>query len=210
MASPVICIRDTAISNGQLMVKDMWPNRSQANPALDPAPQGPRYLRVPEANTQPVLTNGRFVAQDVSGLAAYLVGNVEQGGGGAVNPLFAVTVANNLVATMRAGVDLTVGDINAEFLVPFGGATIGGGLTSATVNDILQILGGATYTLPSGHEVETAGGVFVPPTTSFFSSFFNPIVEEDSSFWISLAQGDLLGLKAANYVVVYDGAGTVI
>ena len=48
MASPAICIRDTSISNGQILVKDMWPNRSQANPVVDPAPQGPRYLRVVE------------------------------------------------------------------------------------------------------------------------------------------------------------------
>ena len=41
MASPAICIRDTSISNGQILVKDMWPNRSQANPVVDPAPQGP-------------------------------------------------------------------------------------------------------------------------------------------------------------------------
>ena len=47
----------------------------------------------------------------------------------------------------------------------------------------------------------------------------SPVLEEDSSFWISVAKGDLLGLKSirtvngANvdpYVVVYDGLGNVL
>ena len=40
-----------------------------------------------------------------------------------------------------------------------------------------------------------------------FSAFHNPIVFEDSSFWISLAQGDLRGMKSADFVVVYSGTG---
>ena len=78
MASPAICIRDTSISNGQILVKDMWPNRSQANPVVDPAPQGARYLRVTEATTLPVVAAGA-VTTEVSGLAAYLLVNLDDG-----------------------------------------------------------------------------------------------------------------------------------
>ena len=58
--------------------------------------------------------------------------------------------------------------------------------------------------------------VQIDDQASKFSAFHNPIVFEDSSFWISLAQGDLSGLKSSRtvngvvvdpYVVVYDGTG---
>ena len=78
MPSPAICIRDTSISNGQILVKDMWPNRSQANPVVDPAPQGPRYLRVAETTTLPTVAAG-VVTTEVRGLAAYLLVNLDDG-----------------------------------------------------------------------------------------------------------------------------------
>jgi hypothetical protein len=221
MASPVICIRDTAISNGQLIVKDMWPNRSQANPVVDPAPQGPRYLRVVETPTLPVL-DGTVVSQTVSGLAAYLLVTLDQGALGAnITPAESVTMAEALISEMRTGGDLEVADINGLLAGIVGGTGIvGTGASTATVNNILQILGGATFTVPAGYDLEDAVNnpqwLSVADQASSFSAWFNPIVEEDSSFWISLAQGDLLGLKSSRtvdgvvldpYVVVYDGAG---
>jgi hypothetical protein len=222
MASPVICIRDTAISNGQLIVKDMWPNRSQANPVVDPAPQGPRYLRVVETPTLPVL-DGTVVARTVSGLAAYCLVTFDQGALGAnITPAESVLIAEALISEMRTGGDLEVLDINGiiALLPGLAGTGIGLGASTATVNNILQILGGATFTVPAGYDLEDINNapqwLSVADQASSFSAFFNPIVEEDSSFWISLAQGDLLGLKSSRvvnnvtldpYVVVYDGAG---
>ena len=78
MNNPVICIRDASIVNGSLMVKDMWPNRSQANPVVDPAPQGPRYVRQPE-NVLPVVAN-QAVSAEVRGLASYLLMTIDAGG----------------------------------------------------------------------------------------------------------------------------------
>jgi hypothetical protein len=222
MASPVICIRDTAISNGQLIVKDMWPNRSLANPVVDPAPQGPRYLRVVETPTLPVL-NGTVVARTVSGLAAYCLVTFDQGAAGAnITPAESVLIAEALISEMRTGGDLEVADINGiiALLPGLAGTGIGLGDSTATVNNILQILGGATFTVPAGYDLEdnlnNPQWLSVADQASSFSAWFNPIVEEDSSFWISLAQGDLLGLKSSRtvnnvvldpYVVVYDGAG---
>lgn len=223
MASPVICIRDTAISNGQLIVKDMWPNRSLANPVVDPAPQGPRYLRVVETPTLPVL-NGTVVARTVSGLAAYLLVTLDlQAGNANITPAQAVDCAEAIISEMRVGGDLELADINGLIQAvgaPLNATGIGLGASTATVNNILQILGGATFTVPAGYDLEDINNapqwLSVADQASSFSAFFNPIVEEDSSFWISLAQGDLLGLKSPRtvnnvvldpYVVVYDGAG---
>jgi len=224
MPSPVICIRDTDISNGQLLVKDMWPNRSQANPSIDPAPQGPRYLRVVETPTLPVL-DGTVIAQTVSGLSAYLLVTLDlQAGGANITPAQAEQIAIELITEMRAGNGLTQAEINVilqEVDDPNLNATgLGLGASTATVNNILQILGGATFTVPAGYDLEDAQDapqfMSEDDQASKFSAFHNPIVFEDSSFWISLAQGDLSGLKSSRtvnnvvldpYVVVYDGTG---
>lgn len=216
MASPAICVRDTAISNGQLMVKDLWPNRSQANPVLDPVAQGPRYLRVVE-NELPVVANDT-VSRAVKGLTAYLLANLEDGAGARITVTNAVNMASPIIALMRAGAPITeavlvapAGPIKAEIA----GAGLGVGDSTATLNDILQILAGARYVVPAGHILEV-GGAFQQPSDFFDYTVMSPIVEEDSSFWISLAQGDILGMKSPRtvknvvldpYVVVYDGEG---
>lgn len=223
MASPAICIRDASISNGQLMVKDLWPNRSQANPVLDPVAQGPRYLRVVETATLPVVVGG-VVTQEVSGLAGYLLVNLDDGSadpavGAAITPANAKDIADAIIARMVAGNSLTLAQINALIAAEVATAGIGVATSTATVEDVLQIVAGARYTVPAGHVVEVAGA-FQPLTTSFFDySIMSPVLEEDSSFWISVAQGDLLLMKSTRtvngvnldpYVVVYDGEGNVL
>ena len=224
MPSPVICIRDASIKNGQLMVKDLFPNRSLANPVIDPAPQGPRYLRVVETPTLPVLVaNDTVIAKTVSGLAAYCLVTFDQGAAGAnITPAQSVLIAEAIISEMRTGGDLETADINGLIapLQGLAGTGIGLGASTATVNNILQILSGATFTVPAGYDLEDAQNAaqFLSEADqeSSFSAFFNPIALEDSSFWISLAQGDLSGLKSSRtvngvvldpYVVVYDGTG---
>lgn len=225
MASPVVCIRDTSITNGQLMVKDLWPNRSQANPVVDPVAQGPRYLRVVGTPTLPVLT-GTVLAKTVTGLAAYLLVTIDRAAGTAnISPAESVTMAEALISEMRTGADLTLNDIDTVLDGVVGGTGIvGTGDSTATVNNILQILAGAVFTVPAGYDLETAQNAprwlsAGDQADSFDESVFQPIIEEDSSFWISVAQGDLLLMKSTRtvkgvnldpYVVVYDGAGNAL
>lgn len=214
MPSPVICIRDASIKNGQLMVKDLFPNRSQANAVIDPAPQGPRYLRVVETPTLPVL-DGTVVAKTVSGLASYLLVTLDlQAGGANITPAQAEEVALDLITEMRAGNDLGTNEINdviTDVDAALNATGVGVGASTATVNNILQILGGATFTVPAGYDLEDAQNaaqfMSEDDQATKFSAFHNPIVFEDSSFWISLAQGDLRGMKSADFVVVYSGTG---
>ena len=215
MPSPVICIRDASIKNGQIMVKDLFPNRSQANPVVDPAPQGPRYLRVPE-NVLPTVANN-VVSKEVSGLAAYLLVTIDAAAGNAnPTPAQAFEMAEALISEMRTGGGLTLAEINAVLAGVVGGTGIvGTGNSTATVNNILQILGGAPFTVPAGVSVNATFQVEAGQA-NLFTAFHNPIAFEDSSFWISLAKGDLLGLKSSRtvngqvldpYVVVYNGTG---
>lgn len=217
MPSPVICIRDTSIKNGQIMVKDLWPNRSQANPVVDPAPQGPRYLRVVENALPTVVAN--VVSKEVSGLAAYLLVTIDAAAGNRnPTPAEALAMADALIAQMRAGNALGLAQINAALAAVVGGTGIvGTGASTATVNNILQILGGAPFTVPAGVDVN-ATFQLEAGQANLFTAFHNPIAFEDSSFWISLAKGDLKSLSSSRtvnnvvldpYVVVYDGTGAV-
>jgi hypothetical protein len=125
-------------------------------------------------------------------------------------------MAEALISEMRTGGDLEINDINGLLAGVVGGTGIvGTGNSTATVNNILQILGGAPFTVPAGVSVN-ATFQLEAGQANLFTAFHNPIVFEDSSFWISLAQGDLLGLKSSRtvggvildpYVVVYDGTG---
>ena len=88
------------------------------------------------------------------------------------------------------------------------------------MSDVLRILGGITYTVPAGTDVETAG-VFAPqPSPAVFNAAnfadHKDILPTDSSFYQSLAYGKIAGFKSASFsylgvtgaaITVYDDAG---
>ena len=201
MASPVICLRSSSVQNGSFMIRDLWPNKSQANPVKDPAPQGPRYLRQPESALPAIDGNG-VITREVSGLAAYILTNVVNGANVRPTPAQAVTIANNIIAEMRDGSAMTAAQLPG-YIAVVAGFLVG----SVTVADLLKILAGARYTLPVGHDTT----VLQPNNAVFFvDGVYEEIVEEDSSFWVSLAEGQLARAKTASLVVVYDDTGAVI
>ena len=215
MASPVICIRDTSIKNGQLMVSDLFPNKSQASAVIDPAPQGPRYLRVVEDGT-PVVAND-VVTRNVSGLTAYLLTtiDVEQGGANPT-PAQAGEMSATLLKRMRNGNELTHAKIN-EAIISAGGqggdfdnTGLGLGASTATVQNILSILGGANFTVSAGTSVDGSYLSVVDQASLFDSTVYAPGLDEDSSFHISRVEGFLSKAKSANLVVVYAGDGSLL
>lgn len=226
MASPAICFRDSTLENGSFQVKDMWPNRSQANPVVDPAPQGPRYIRQPE-NELVGATNG-IVDVDAVGLSAYVLANTDVGNNGALTPAVAFLAATNIILAMRGAAPMVLAAIN-KIVDDANGNTgaelidAGNGLTcSGSVEDVIAILAGARFALPAGYEFENGGALVPADNESLFDSGkYQFIDEDDSSFWISVEQGDLYkaknnridqntGLTLAPIVVVYDGDGSVL
>lgn len=208
MGNPVICARSASLRNGQLMIKDMWPNRSLANPVVDPAPQGPRYVRVVE-NTLPVVNAADAVARDVSGLAAYLLVTVDAGAASAnFTAGEAKTAADAIIADMRAGGDMEAGTLAGHLAAVVAGSGLDGtGDSTATLENILAILGGAHFVVPAGTSVDAEWQDAATQTSWFDATKYAPVNADDSSFWISLAQGDLKGAVAAGLVMVYDSEG---
>lgn len=222
---PFICLARTDIPDSTLQVTDLWPNKSQTNPVIDPPAVGPLYINA--VTTATVTLSGAFAfTKAVAGLAAYLVANVQAlgAGGAALTPTEANAAAAAIIAAMRAGSALSLAAINA-LLVAAAGAlteltTLGGSLSTGAVSDVLRILAGITYTVPAGTDVEAAG-VFAPQAgaAAFNAANFadhKDILSTDSSFYASLQYGKISGFKDAAFsykgatgaaITVYDDAG---
>lgn len=228
---PFICLRRADIPNSTLQVTDLWPNKSQANPSIDPYPQGPRYVSQIVAPTLATLssTGGtqRFFGTAQSGLSAFLLVNarVTAGANPALTPAQALLCANALVAQMRLGNALGIAQINAAMAAVVANATLQG-VAASVVPDLLRVLSGATYTVPAGTVIQNGAGAWVaqgsPAAFNAACYDFSTYVDvnvADSSFYISLAQGKLNGFTSSAFsykgtlgsaLVVYDNAGAVI
>jgi hypothetical protein len=224
MASPVICVRDASIPNNVFQIVDLFPNRSQTNPVLDPVAQGPRYLSQP-VNDTPVI-DGVTIASEVSGLTAYLLVNQDNN-----NDILSVTDAGRIaglyISRMRNGLALDLATMNGliqgagQGELNLGNVEIEGANSTATTAEILSILSGATYTVPAGYEFDADPGLNNPTVSFFDTTVFNAIDENDSSFYLSLSRGALSKAKSVRVdprtgsnldplVVVYSGTGAVL
>lgn len=147
---PFVCLRRADIPDGVMQVTDLWPNRSQFNPALGPQPQGPRYLSQPQTATVTLASTGgvqRYLPRAQSGLAAYLIANIESGDGAALTPSEANSIAGDIIATMRGG--LTLDDTAIDAILTSGaGVAATGVLTFAdnAANGETVTIGTKVYT----------------------------------------------------------------
>ncbi len=231
---PYIIARRSEIQNGSVQITDLFPNQSQANPMIDPAPQGPFYVRVPNIGDtgkyRPVLVtlgDGSIVfGRESHGLTSYIIKNIDAspaGGDTTVTVTQAEEIASALLTRARGGLALAEANINAVLVATLGaGAAIDAGDSTASVDVILQILSGESYVVPYGYTVQTAGGDHVVVISdSSLGSTVRRLVERDTSWQVSFNEGCLAGLVAARpngfagntattpLVAVYNADGTI-
>ena len=230
---PFVCVPQTS-AGGEgsvpLQITDLFPNRSQFNPTLLPAAQGPNYVYGPARSlTATVQLDGNFVVQaEVEGLAAYIISTVEKTSAAAIalTPAEADAIAAEIISRMEAGQSLSVSDVNTLIQAETADLGdldgIGKGNSTASLTEILQILGGyKVFTLPAAHDVgnENAGDAFLPmlpndqaakfSTPYGASRLFNFF---ESSFYISARSGQIKKAQEATppLLVVYADDGSVI
>jgi hypothetical protein len=197
--------RRKEIQNGSLMVTDLFPNKSQANPTIDPQGQSPLYIKTPLIGAKVELATPvagtsviRFRAQ---GLVPFLIKNVQHGNNGSLSRSEALTAANLILDEVYGAGDLDEASINAILAVATNNAgTVlddgaGGSLSVARVEDILRILSGETYEVSANTKVEEAN-VFIPDVTYRlgFKGDQKHLIPGDDSWQISLREGVLKGL----------------
>ena len=221
---PFICERRTDIPNGVLQVSDLWPNKSKTWGGGNPVAQGPRYLRKPVSETVVTTANAdqRTITNTVSGLAAYLIANIENQGVGtpAITATQANTIAAALLTRMRTVAAMAEANMNTVIAATVALSGIGIGNSTASVIEILSILSGRTYTLPAGYEVQDAGAAFVPmvDNDAYFNEDTYTYLLGTDSVLISADAGSLSKLSSSAFtyagttgaaVVVYDDTGAV-
>lgn len=212
-----ICRVRTDIPAGALQWVDLYPNSSLRNPTIQTAGQTGYLADRVENDTLAALSANATVAT-YKGLAAYLIDNVIDSGGATITVGRANTTAVALIARLDAGSTITVTNINAA-LVAAGctaGTTLTTGGSTGTVTDVLKILAGGKYTLPSGSVV---GGLAAGAQLgSFDDTYWRPIYIS-GALQASCDAGNLsvfasntfgYGGTTGRALVVYDTSGNVI
>lgn len=204
---PYLVARRSEIQSGHIMITDLFPNQSLANPTIDPKPQGPFYIKPANfgssfGQTPNLISNGQevIVESDAYGLVAYLLRHVEDGTGAAITVLNAVAISDAIKALVRTGAAITANALNNAVIA--GGLASdfdGSGTTSnGEVEHVLRILAGESYVLSKGVKIQDAQGAFIPVLADAgFQDDVRKLVDRDASWKISLAQGSLRGLVDA-------------
>ena len=170
-------------------------------------------------------TGGDSVTQHkYTGLAAYLLDNVEKGGAGGscLDADEAAEAAALILVRMEGGLSLALSDVDGA-LATAGGVgteltTTGGSASSGSLAAVLQILSGAVYNLPSGSVVATPSGTFAASPagamqTTKYRAFYDTAELDES-----VSEGQLATYMASTYslngttgaaVVVYTAAGAL-
>lgn len=207
MAQVYLVARRAEVQNGSVMVTDLFPNESQRNTALDPVGAGPIYIRQinlgTSGSTRSVLRdNGAGVItfdRASEGLVAFLLRNVESGlNGDALTLSEAITGAESIISTVRAGGALDLASVNALLEINAVGGAGTDLSTHSSVEDLMRVLAGETYLVPVSSQIE-AGGVFTPDLNadSYFQNDVRHPVDGDSSWVVSAEEGALAGLISA-------------
>ncbi|MDB4278590.1 hypothetical protein N9917_03175 [Deltaproteobacteria bacterium] len=214
---PYICMIREDIPAGILQVLDLSPNTSQRSLIYEPPGQTKYVTRL--TNDTVAALSGTDTTGTFAGLAAYLIDNVIDSGGATITVTVANDSAAGLIAILDAGTDLTLAVVNAD-LVTTGGAGAGteldtGGSTGTLAN-LLKVMAGGEYVLPSG---STVGGLAAGAELGEFTDGQFRHTYESGALNISLGEGHLSEFVAATFeydgtagaaVVVLDDDGTVM
>lgn len=227
MSTAFICLARADLADNGLQVTDLWPNTSQKSAIYEPGLGQTGYLSFTPQNdvvattgAGPITTNALY-----SGIAAWMIDNIENVGGGGIplTPAIANAIGPLLLARVVAGQTLTVANVNAAIVAAGAAASgIGVGNSTGTLIDLLKVMQGFAYVLPAGSQVDDGAGAFAAPHVpngSFVLTGTNGRnlreLELTGALRLSRNQGVLSKLAAATYVfddplLVYGAGGTAL
>jgi hypothetical protein len=225
VAERFICVRRSNIPDSVLQVLDLWPNTSQRNLIYDP-PGQTKYLRRPDQDVVSTSGAGPITLNEAfSGIAAYLIDNLENGGlaagVNAITAANAVTIQAAIITALNAGTAMTLGNLNTIIQLTCADTELtngGGSASTGNLIEFLRILAGAYYTTPAGAQIETIANVKDIRRGSFDTTKYLRTVE-GGAFNDSMIYGTLSKMTAATFtylgtasaaVVVYDDTGAVV
>lgn len=202
---PYLVMKRDDIPDGALQVLDLDPNESRRNTPYEPYGQT-KYVNSVKNDTvvlsgaDPIITVG-----ELSGLAAFFVTQLDDGGGDALTAAEANANATAVLALVAYGNlsaaagSLAIGTVNAA---------ITGTLSATQHRQMLEILAGRTYTVPDGTQVEASGSFDVSPAvgTAGGPAFGEYRATFDTgALTISFAEGKISGFLRNDFT--YQGVG---
>lgn len=166
------------LDSAKLQITDLSPNTSQRNPSLDGEGQTGYLTHFRQNDTTTI--SSTVTTSDCYGLIAYLLDNVQDddNAGIALTVARATTAATAILTRVQNGLSLTEADIDAAIQAGTGGGT--STLTAAglgSVEDILKILSGESYILPTASDLEDAGA-FITTRRGYFTTAPNVLKPE--------------------------------
>lgn len=204
---PHIILKRSDIPAGTLQVLDLDPNVSQRNLIYDP-PGQTKYVD-PVQRALPQVSNAAGVitlANEVSGLEAWFLANVADGGGASLTPAECVTDADDVLTLLAFG-DVTTA-AGALTLAAINGALTTGALGAPQLQGLLDVLSGQTFTIPRGAQVEAGGTLDVAPAIGAEGGPSYGAIRrtyDTSSLTLSFNTGMLAGFVDAGFE--YAGVG---
>lgn len=215
---PYICMIRNDIPDGVLQVLDLFPNTSLRNSIYDPKGQT-KYVNRLQNDTVSVTASA--TAGEYKGLAAYLIDAVADGGdGGALTATEANTMAAGIIANvLDAGAAASLVNINAELAAVKALTQLTANNSVGTLADVLKILAGGEYVVPTGTAANTGAGLFKGTLAGAFTTGQYRNTYDGFALNISVGEGHLAGFMDAAFeyggtagaaVVVYTDAGALM
>lgn len=208
MPEVFLIMRRTDIPDGVLQVVDLWPNTSSKNYIYPPGLGQTGYVHnIPDDAATAVVGAGPTftVSADLTGVAAYLLGNIDTGAGAGGAPFTgaeADAATAGLVAIAQAGTVLDAAAVDAVLAGVVAGTSLSGGGSTGVLSELLSVMAGAGYQLDAGTDL-AAGGVKVAAQQGAFLEGVYKQLYDIGQFKCSNLNGNVSLLKSANFD--YDG-----
>jgi len=205
---PYICMIRTDIPDGFLQVLDLRPNTSQRK-SKGPPGQTKYVDRLVNGTPATLVVSGANTVTDgaVYGLAAYLLDNVEAGGlaagtdsltaaqavtaaGLLITAMDNVPIGPNTAAAARVWISTVVADSELT--------NAAGSNSTGSVVEMLRIMAGGSYLLPSGSAVQAPTGTFSGQNGSFVAGTYRHTYDT-GAFKASFAEGALNEYNTATW-----------
>lgn len=214
MPQVFLIMRRTDIPDGELQVVDLWPNTSSKNYVYDPGLGQTGYVHnIPDPSIAAAVgvDPGVTVATDITGVAAYLVGNIDTGaapGGAPFTGAEADAAAAGLVAIAEAGTVLDLAAVDAVLAGVVAGTSLTGGGSTGVLTELLSVMAGAVYQVDAGTEL-AAAGVKIPAQQGAFVEGTYRALYDIGRFKVSNLNGNVSLLKDPNFTYL-DVAGAAV
>jgi len=208
MAQVFLIMRRTDIPDGVLQVVDLWPNTSSKNYIYPPGLGQTGYVHNISAGaaTGNVGAGPTFTTSaDLTGVAAYLLGNINTTGGAAApfTGAEADAATVGLVAAAQAGTVLDLAAVNAVLAGVVGGTTLTAGGSTGVLTELLSVMAGNQWLIPSGTDLAAAGVKLAAVQGTFVAGTYKQLYDI-GQFKCSNLNGNVSLLKSANFT--YDNA----